>query len=245
MYASLFRIIRQAISVAIPFIMKDYLTLARKNQKIEWEYCLSICVIISTATLVRDLFSQSSQRQTSIGRKKLYLIMRSMFYDKLLNSNFEFVSQINTGFVNKMLLFDIDPIAEFICSIPALTASPVTTFFAFFMIWTQISFSWYFFLIVLFYFVTLYITARLIRRSVGLRKQYRATSTAIHGYLYEYIKNIKFIKINSIDSVLMREIWRIRKTHEAILNKLNNTDNLIEMMFFTPTLATSVLFVAF
>ena len=182
-YASIFRIVRQSIAVAIPFIMKEYLNIAKKNHKIEWQYCLTICVIISAATLVRDLFSQSSFRQTSFARKKLLLIMRSMFYDKLLNSNFEFVSQINAGFVNKMLLFDIDPIVEFICCLPALSASPIITIYAFFMIWNQLRFSWYFMLIVVFYLTTLYITAVLMKHSIGLRKQYRATSTAIHGYL--------------------------------------------------------------
>ena len=172
------------------------------------------------------------------------MVLSSLFYDKLINANYEFVAQIDPGFLNKMVLFDIDPITEFICVFPALSSAPLTTIFAFVMIWTQLDFSWYFSLVIVFYLLTLYLTRLLMKSSVGLRKKYRQTITAIHGYLDTYIKKIKYIKINSLEEVLMKDIQKIRRDQQSILDKLNNYDTFIEMMFFTPTLATSLLVMA-
>jgi ABC-type multidrug transport system fused ATPase/permease subunit len=242
-WGAIFRILRQSISIIIPLFMKSFLDLVKKGKKVELEYSIYICLMVGALTLVRELIGQQASRYTSYGRKRVTMSIRYNLYQKLINANVEFLSKINPGFLSKSVLFDIDPIVEFICCLPALAAAPVTTIFAFIMIWLQFDFSWYFLLVLLFYIITLMLLAYLLSLSVDVRKKYRAISTAIHGFLSEYITNIKFIKINSLQNLLLKEIWKIRIKEVKMLRKLAFFDTIIDILLFSPTLATSLLII--
>ena len=170
--------------------------------------------------------------------------MRFSLYLKIINSNVEFLSKINPGFLSKMVLFDIDPIVEFICCFPIIAAAPVTTVMAFILIWLQIYFSWYFALILAFYILTLLVLVGLLSLSVGVRKRYRSTTTAVHGLIGDYIKNIKFIKANSLGNLLLRNIWRVRGKEMKLLKKITFFDTAIDILLFSPSLATSLIIIA-
>ena len=57
LWSSLWRIVRQGISIAIPFMMLKYLNLIRKIAYIDWHYAIPICLLVSASTTLRDIFS--------------------------------------------------------------------------------------------------------------------------------------------------------------------------------------------
>jgi ABC-type multidrug transport system fused ATPase/permease subunit len=242
-WACIFRVLKQAINVSIPFIMLDYLTKIRGNKDLEIGYALGICISVGLLTMIKELVGQQAFRYTSFSRKKMINMLRVLFYEKLVTSNYEFLSKVNSGFTSKMVLFDIDPIVEFVCVFPPLAAAPVTTFYGFFMIWSSLNFSvnfWYAFVL---YIVTLIMAMAFMRWSVHERKAYRATANTINGYLYDYIKHIKLVKINSLQTLLMNQISTFRKAELAREVKMIFFDTAIDIMFFSPSLATSLVLI--
>lgn len=109
------------------------------------------------------------------------------------------------------------------------------------MIWNSLHFTEYFWESIILYVFSMVITALIVEWSVRHIRAYKAIINVLNGYLHDFINNIKFIKINSLQNVLMSQISKLRILGEKRHLKLLYSETLLDMMYFTPTLATSLI----
>ena len=71
-WAIIFRVAKQVITVFIPLIMKSFLNNAKLGIKLEFSYGIWLCLLVGFLTLTKELFGQQAFRYTSFAREEDY-----------------------------------------------------------------------------------------------------------------------------------------------------------------------------
>src|SRR3990167_2364051 len=206
-WAILFRICRQTIAVLISFVTKYYINMFKNSQTtVDFGAGLLVTCLISVMAFARELFSLHAFKYFAWSRKKLNITLRAAFYDKLISCNYELSSKLSTGFTAKHVLFDIAPVSDFVSSIPSLASAPITITFAFVLIGLDLNVDWYYLFLCGFFLLTVLLMFVILSSSIKFRKKYRVYWNLLHRALSDYVTNIKYVKINGLESLIVKQI---------------------------------------
>lgn len=167
-------------------------------------------------------------------------MVRILFAEKILCINESFKEINDNSFVTKILLFEISPILKFLGSIPNLIVSPISIIFSLVMLYISLDVGIYSF-VVMIIFVLVVIMINILHRKIIIRKKkYSSYGSKRTDKLNELIKFIKHVKLNNLQDLLMRNIWRSRTNELKELDHLQNLEIILDLVFEVTPILTAL-----
>jgi ABC-type multidrug transport system fused ATPase/permease subunit len=243
LWAVIFRILKQAAGITIPFIMANYLTSIGNYEKVDIYYSIGYCLLACLLTFWKELWGQHSFRYISLSRGRAIEEVRDNFFIKLLDTNIEFCNKANAAFLTKMLLYETAPLATYFLVLVSICAAPISITYAFVMIFIQFKSNPYVYFILAYTFLMLVLIAFMHRWMVILKKKYRGLGSRCAGFLEELTEKTKVVRVNSLQGFLVRRIWGMRKEIERVVRYLNILESLFDLIFSSPLLASSLILI--
>jgi ABC-type bacteriocin/lantibiotic exporter with double-glycine peptidase domain len=95
-----------------------------------------------SVTFLRPMLSLHFSRAVGTAKTSSTMILRGLFFQKLLRANYRFTFLADASLVSKIFFCDIDAIACFIGSIPNLIAAPISIVTYIVMIGYNLEIGW-------------------------------------------------------------------------------------------------------
>lgn len=239
------KIAEQSIAATLPFLMPAYLKMI-KGSEFDLEKLFAtarITVAVFILTVLRGLIKEHSSAYVSQVSAASGQILRTLFFEKLIESNYIFLDHVDSSFISKILLFEINPVVRFISSIPNLVASPITIILSIGMITIQLNTGGWGLLLIGFFIVLMVLINWLHRMIIKRKKKYNSFGSMRSDLLNEMIKSIKVVKLNSLQNLLMRNTWRTREKETQQLKILHYLESILDLIFEITPMAASVMLI--
>lgn len=114
--------------------------------------------------------------------------MRTLFFRKIERTNYSFLKVTDNSFVNKMVLYELEHIVNFVGEIPKLVISPIQLALALFYIYRELKVLVLVVLVV--FFLCVFLLNFLKRRSVVRLRKYFALESKKSTRITECIPNM-------------------------------------------------------
>lgn len=222
----------------IPYLTKLLISKFKNVQKFNFTiFIYMISLLILTPFL--GLLKQNSMHYTKKTKAASGQILRSIFYNKLKNSDYIFLEKVTPSFVSNILNMEIDKICDFIGMIPKIISTPFSLIISYYFMYISITY-------LVWLPITLFLSLSLIKIYIKILE-----STVINQYsnlnakradIIEFLaKNIRLVKLNSMENLYKRVLEDLRKEELTMLRRIHNYDSLINFIdIMYPLISASV-----
>lgn len=146
--------------------------------------------------------------------------LRTLFYDKIINSNISFLENADSSIIAKITLFEINKISDFVGKVPDVVSFPATLTMSaiamvYFISWTT--------LIMLVIFIITFVILTLLAKKQSYhneRKEYFGSRRALK--INEILANMEQMKCSSMESYMNESIKQLRKLEITCIIFSNN-----------------------
>ena len=237
--AIVYSIISNVLKIALPFTMKTFLDLITENQPIGK---LILWVILATVLAFFDgLVTEHSIFETCGCKARTGQILRTVFFRKIERANYSFLKVTDNSFINKMVLFELEHIVQFVGELPKLFTSPITLILALFYIYQELKSL----VVVVFgvFIVCVVLLNLLKRRSVIRLRKYFALESKKSTRISECIPNMQSVKLNGLEKFFASKLSKIRAKEGSNLMKLHIYDAFSDAIFEGTPLFCSIMII--
>lgn len=201
------------ISYLIPFFARSFVKNMISKKEFSFESLGSMFGVVVALLLIGVLHENGSLYKGKCKASSAQII-RGIFYNKLKNSNYLFLRSVNHAFITNFLNFDIDNILWFIGHIPILLMAPISIFLNFYIVYSRIGYiAWLPSTIFILMLSTKLLLFSEIQR---LRTRYSTFNSERSEVLHRYLTNIRWIKIQQMESRFNKVLLKIR--HQELKN---------------------------
>jgi ABC-type multidrug transport system fused ATPase/permease subunit len=243
-WAILFRVLRQTTNILIPYVMSEYLKKIKDFKQVTVLNSILICLLAAVMAFWRDLWAQLSIRWTSQTKARCLEMLRDNMFLKLLDSNIEFLTQAETAFLSKLLLYETQPIETFISGFIAMFAAPITITVAVTLIIREFKSNNYEFLIFGFLTFLVVVIYGLHQITIQQKKRFRTLGSKCTGEVEEIATEPRFVQGNCLQKHILRQVWKFRRGQMTLLRKIHYLEAGFSFLFSSPVIAGSLLVIA-
>ena len=245
LWSVFFSVLSQIANILLPYIMKEYLKDIRSFKNVSVFESVGWCFVAAAMTFLRNIWAQLSARWNSPARIRTLEMLRDNIYVHLADSNVDFLSAATTSFLSKLLLYETDPIENFVAAMINLFAAPVPIVFAATMIYLEFETNVTLALIILALFLVLTVLIIVLHRTtIHLKKKFRTLGSRCTGEVDELTSEARYIRANNLQKHILRQIWRFRSSQVKLLRTINSYAALFNFLFSTPVIVLSLLLLA-
>lgn len=235
----IYSIISTILKISLPFIMKIFLDKIENDEPIKE---LIIWVILATFVSFMDgVITEHSIFNTCGCKARTGQILRAVFFRKIERTNYSFLKITDNSFINKMVLYELEHIVQFVGEIPKLITSPITLVLALFYIYQELHLL--VFVVFAVFIVCVVLLNILKRRSVSRLRKYFALESKKSARISECIPQIQNVKLNGLENYFASKLLKIRKKEGRNLMKLHVYDAFSDAIFEGTPLFCSILII--
>lgn len=239
-WATFWKLITQSINIILPFFIKGFVKLIKSSNPFDYFYGFRTCFLVLILSICSGIFAEQSSKNVAFIRATSGQMVRILFAEKILCINESFKEINDNSFVTKILLFEISPVLRFLGAIPNLIVSPISIIFSLVMLYISLNVGVYS-LVVMIIFVIVVVMINILHRKIIHRKvKYSSYGSKRTDKLNELIKFIKHVKLNNLQDLLMRNLWRSRTNELKELEHLHNLEILLDLVFEVTPILTAL-----
>jgi len=243
MWAVIFRLLKQFTGIMIPYVMSQFMKEMQSMEQMDLVYAVLFCLLASFMTFWKEAWGQLCLRWTSLFRGRLLDEIEYNFYMKMIDTNADFLSKVDSSFVQKMMMFEVKPIANYLTALVSMISAPISITFAFAVIALEFETNIYGLLIFAYFIVMCILIYILHRNTILLRKRYRALGSQCTGEIEEFIQNTRLVRTNSMQNLMMHNIWGVRREQRRAMLKIHAYESVFDLIFTSPLLMGSLLLI--
>ena len=240
-WAVFFKILMRIATISLPYVMKEYLKDIKSFKDVPLLESIGWCLLAGLLTFWGQVWGQLSLRWSSPTRIRAIEMLRDSMYIHIMDSNIDFLSQADSSFLSKLMLYESAPIESFVDAVIDLTASPIPIVFAFVVIILEFETNLYSLLIFGFFGILGIVIYFLHTASIASKKKVRTYGSLCTGEVEELTSEVKFIRANSLQKHLLRQIWKFRNIQVQMLKKIHGFEAAFNFLFSSPVIAGSLL----
>ena len=238
--AIVYSILGTIVSICIPYTMRSFLKEIAKDEK-DNIFLFILAGVVSILTLVHGVLMEHALANTAGCKAMTGQIIRGVFFRKVTVCNYSFLKVTNESFINKMILYDLDHILNFIGELPKLWASPINLVLSFYFIFLTL--SWRLLMVFAVFCGGVVLLNIVKRRSVDTLRRYQAMEVKKSTRIAECIPRMKSVKMNRLERYFHTKLSKIRKKESNSLLKLHVFDSISDSIFEGTPLFCSILII--
>ena len=185
------------------------------------------------------MFRQHSEKLISEVKASTGQALRSLLYEKLVNSDYGFLKAMNGSLLSRIIFFELEHILQFLGAAPSLFSGPLILFFAGILVVLRLSsyMRWYFISVMTFSMLAfvIFILNYFNKRSTDGRDKYFSIQSRQAIRLQELIENIDSIKVGLYEDFFKTRLNGLRKKANTNLKTVHTSLGIVEfVLIMTP-----------
>lgn len=243
--AIFYRILSDAIMVSLPLAFRE-LSATLKKEEIDFSYGLMIIILIPMLLLIQDLLRQHSEMSISKVKARVGQALRSFLYERMLNSDYTFLSMSEPNFLSRLIFFELDHFLDFIHIVPSLISGPLALSLSGVLVimrLNQYMQFWFIFFATSIQIVVVIFLLNLFNKKVtDSRDRYSGIQSKQATHVQELISSISQIKVNLYENYFEKRLIALRIEANKALSSMHKAYGIVEfILVMTPFLFSCVI----
>ena len=243
-WAVFFKILMRLAFISLPYVLKEYLKDVKSFKRISILESVGWCLLAGMLTFWGYVWGQLSSKWSGATKIRVTEMVRDSIYIHITDSNIDFLSEANSSFISKLMLYELKPLENFVDAMIELCSSPIPLLGAFTAILFEFAADLYSLIFFGFFAFLIFFVYRLHKIVVFSKKKVRTYGSLCTGQIETLTKQAKFIRANSLQKNIVRQLWKFRTIQVELLKKIHKYESFFKFIFSGPVITGSLLLLA-